>query len=311
MSLATFHPVVARWFAERVGSPSPAQAEGWPRIQSGGHTLIAAPTGSGKTLAAFLWAIDGLLRQGEALPDETQVLYVSPLKALSNDVQKNLQAPLAELSLLDASFAPVRVLVRTGDTPASERASMGRRPPHVLVTTPGGRKILRTVRTVIVDEIHAVAGSKRGAHLALSLERLEALTDLPPQRIGLSATQKPITDVAELLVGVGRECAVVDVGHRRALDLGIEITDSPLATVCSHEQWDEITARMADLILAHRTTLVFVNTRKLAERIAARLTAALGEEQVTSHHGSLSRERRLDAERRLKEGSLKALVATA
>src|SRR5712671_4314477 len=311
MSLATFHPVVARWFAERVGSPSPAQAEGWPRIQSGGHTLIAAPTGSGKTLAAFLWAIDGLLRQGEALPDETQVLYVSPLKALSNDVQKNLQAPLAELSLLDASFAPVRVLVRTGDTPASERASMGRRPPHVLVTTPGGRKILRTVRTVIVDEIHAVAGSKRGAHLALSLERLEALTDLPPQRIGLSATQKPITDVAELLVGVGRECAVVDVGHRRALDLGIEITDSPLATVCSHEQWDEITARMADLILAHRTTLVFVNTRKLAERIAARLTAALGEEQVTSHHGSLSRERRLDAERRLKQGSLRALVATA
>jgi len=321
MSLATFHPVVARWFAERVGSPSPAQAEGWPRIQSGGHTLIAAPTGSGKTLAAFLWAIDGLLRQGEALPDETQVLYVSPLKALSNDVQKNLQAPLAELSLLDASFAPVRVLVRTGDTPASERASMGRRPPHVLVTTPeslyllltsaGGRKILRTVRTVIVDEIHAVAGSKRGAHLALSLERLEALTDLPPQRIGLSATQKPITDVAELLVGVGRECAVVDVGHRRALDLGIEITDSPLATVCSHEQWDEITARMADLILAHRTTLVFVNTRKLAERIAARLTAALGEEQVTSHHGSLSRERRLDAERRLKQSSLRALVATA
>src|SRR5712671_1943874 len=321
MSLATFHPVVARWFAERVGSPSPAQAEGWPRIQSGGHTLIAAPTGSGKTLAAFLWAIDGLLRQGEALPDETQVLYVSPLKALSNDVQKNLQAPLAELSLLDASFAPVRVLVRTGDTPASERASMGRRPPHVLVTTPeslyllltsaGGRKILRTVRTVIVDEIHAVAGSKRGAHLALSLERLEALTDLPPQRIGLSATQKPITDVAELLVGVGRECAVVDVGHRRALDLGIEITDSPLASVCSHEQWDEITARMADLILAHRTTLVFVNTRKLAERIAARLTAALGEEQVTSHHGSLSRERRLDAERRLKQGSLRALVATA
>jgi ATP-dependent Lhr-like helicase len=321
LPLAPFHPAVARWFSERIGAPSPPQAEGWPRIQSGRHTLIAAPTGSGKTLAAFLWAIDGLLRQGEALPDETQVLYVSPLKALSNDVQKNLQAPLAELSLLDASFPSVRVLVRTGDTPSSERASMGRRPPHVLVTTPeslyilltsgGGRKILRTVRTVIVDEIHAVAGSKRGAHLALSLERLDALTDSPPQRIGLSATQKPITDVAELLVGVGRECGVVDVGHRRALDLGIEMPDSPLETVCSHETWDEITARMAELIRAHRTTLVFVNTRKLAERIAARLTEALGEEQVTSHHGSLSRERRLEAERRLKQGSLRALVATA
>jgi len=320
-ALATFHPTVARWFAERVGAPSPAQAEGWPRIRSGAHTLIAAPTGSGKTLAAFLWALDGLLRQGAALPDETQVLYVSPLKALSNDVQKNLQAPLAELTLLDSDIAPVRVLVRTGDTPASERASMGRRPPHVLVTTPeslyilltsgGGRALLRTVRTVIVDEIHAVAGSKRGAHLALSLERLEALTERPPQRIGLSATQKPVTDVAELLVGAGRDCQIVDTGHRRALDLGIELPDAPLATVCSHETWDDITARMAALIQEHRTTLVFVNTRKLAERMAGRLTKALGEEQVTSHHGSLSRERRLDAERRLKQGSLRALVATA
>ena len=320
-ALERFHPAVSRWFLERVGNPSPAQADGWPRIQSGCHTLIAAPTGSGKTLAAFLWAIDGLLRQGRDLPDETQVLYVSPLRALSNDVQKNLQAPLAELSLLDGSFGSVRVVVRTGDTPSSERASMGRRPPHILVTTPeslyllltsaGGRKVLETVRTVIVDEIHAVAGSKRGAHLALSLERLEALVPAPPQRIGLSATQKPITDVADLLVGVGRECAIVDVGHRRALDLGIEIPDSPLATVCSHETWDEITARMASLIREHRTTLVFVNTRKLAERIAARLTEALGEEQVTSHHGSLSRERRLEAERRLKQGSLRALVATA
>ncbi|HYJ32750.1 MAG TPA: DEAD/DEAH box helicase [Candidatus Binatia bacterium] len=316
-----FHPTVARWFRERVGVPSPAQAEGWPRIRSGAHTLIAAPTGSGKTLAAFLWALDGLLRQGAALPDETQVLYVSPLKALSNDVQKNLQAPLAELTLLDSDCAAVRVLVRTGDTPANERASMGRRPPHVLVTTPeslyilltsaGGRALLRTVRTVIVDEIHAVAGSKRGAHLALSLERLEALAGGPIQRIGLSATQKPVTDVAELLVGVGRDCAVVDTGHRRALDLGIELPDAPLATVCSHETWDDITKRMAELIGEHRTTLVFVNTRKLAERIAARLTKVLGEEQVTSHHGSLSRERRLDAERRLKQGSLRALVATA
>ena len=316
-----FHPTVARWFRERIGVPSPAQAEGWPRIRSGAHTLIAAPTGSGKTLAAFLWALDGLLRQGGSLPDETQVLYVSPLKALSNDVQKNLQAPLAELTLLDPDCAAVRVLVRTGDTPASERASMGRRPPHVLVTTPeslyilltsvGGRSLLRTVRTVIVDEIHAVAGSKRGAHLALSLERLEALAGDPIQRIGLSATQKPVTDVAELLVGVGRDCAIVDTGHRRTLDLGIELPDAPLATVCSHETWDDITKRMGELIGEHRTTLVFVNTRKLAERIAARLTKVLGEEQVTSHHGSLSRERRLDAERRLKQGSLRALVATA
>jgi ATP-dependent Lhr-like helicase len=319
--LSRFHPTVARWFRERVGAPSAAQAEGWPAIQSGRHTLIAAPTGSGKTFAAFLWALNDLLQHGPGLPNETRVLYVSPLKALSNDVQKNLSAPLAELMLLDASFPDVRVLVRTGDTPASDRASMGRKPPHVLVTTPeslyllltsaGGRKLLGTIRTVIVDEIHAVAGSKRGAHLALSLERLEALLENPLQRVGLSATQKPITDVAELLVGVNRECAIVDIGHRRELDLGIEIPDSPLATVCSHETWDEITARMSELIQAHRTTLVFVNTRKLAERIAARLTKALGEEQVTSHHGSLSRERRLDAERRLKEGSLRALVATA
>lgn len=320
-ALAGFHPTVARWFRERIGDPSPAQEEGWPRIRSGAHTLIAAPTGSGKTLAAFLWALDGLLRQGADLPDATQVLYVSPLKALSNDVQKNLQAPLAELTLLDGGFAPVRVLVRTGDTPPSERASMGRRPPHVLVTTPeslyilltsgGGRSLLRTVRTVIVDEIHAVAGSKRGAHLALSLERLEALAGDAIQRIGLSATQKPVTDVAELLVGAGRDCAIVDTGHRRTLDLGVELPDAPLATVCSHETWDDITKRMATLIGEHRTTLVFVNTRKLAERMAGRLTKVLGEEQVTSHHGSLSRERRLDAERRLKQGSLRALVATA
>src|SRR5207249_3176437 len=233
------------------------------------------------TLAAFLWAIDGLLRQGGDLPDQTQVLYVSPLKALGNDVQKNLQRPLAELSGLMPDFPTVRVLVRTGDTRPSERASMGRKPPHILVTTPeslyilltsgGGRTILRTVRTVIVDEIHAVAGNKRGAHLALSLERLEALVGRPLQRIGLSATQKPISEIADLLVGVGRECALVDIGHRRDLDVAIELPDSPLATVCSHETWEEIVRRMAELIRGHRTTLVFVNTRKLAERIAARL----------------------------------------
>ena len=321
MPLGSFHPVVRRWFRQRLGEPSPPQVEGWPKIRGGGHTLIAAPTGTGKTLAAFLWAIDGLLKRGPEIRDETEVLYVSPLKALGNDVQKNLQSPLAQLREMEPAFPEVRVLVRTGDTLPSARAAMRRRPPHILVTTPetlhilltsdSGREMLRTVRTVILDEIHAVAGNKRGAHLALSVERLERLVERPLQRIGLSATQKPIADVARLLVGVDRECALVDVGHRRSLDLRIEVPDSPLETVCSHETWEEIAARMAELIREHRTTLVFVNTRKLAERIAARLTSVLGEDRVTSHHGSLARERRLDAERRLKDGELRALVATA
>ncbi len=319
--LSDLHPTLRRWFSGRFGEPTPPQARGWPPIRAGRNTLIAAPTGSGKTLAAFLWAVNDLVSHGDPLPDAARILYVSPLKALGNDVQKNLQEPLEELRRLDPSLPEVRVTVRSGDTPPAARAAMRRRPPHILVTTPeslyilltsdGGRALLRGVRTVIVDEIHAVAGDKRGSHLALSLERLEALTGPALQRIGLSATQKPIEEVGRLLVGARRECVSVDVGHDRRIDLALEVPGSPLATVCSHETWQEIYTRMAELVRAHRTTLVFVNTRKLAERAAARLSEILGRDQVTSHHGSLSRERRLDAERRLKEGGLRALVATA
>ncbi len=316
-----FHGAVQSWFDARFGVPTPPQRDGWPPIREGRHALIAAPTGSGKTLAAFLSALDSLIRQGDALPDATQVLYVSPLRALSNDVQKNLQGPLAEIRAADPSVPEVRVLVRTGDTPPGERAAMSRRPPHILVTTPeslyillgsdGGRKMLRTISTVIVDEIHALVRDKRGSHLALSLERLEKLAGRPIQRVGLSATQKPLEEVGRFLAGTGRECTLVDAGTFRKLDLGLEVPPSPLSTVCSNEQWEEIYTRMADLIRDHRTTLVFVNTRKMAERIAAQLTRLLGAEAVTSHHGSLSKARRLDAEERLKAGRLRALVATA
>ncbi|HEU0108897.1 MAG TPA: DEAD/DEAH box helicase, partial [Vicinamibacteria bacterium] len=320
-SLAAFHPAVQRWFTERLGEPTAPQREGWPLIREGRNVLIAAPTGSGKTLAAFLSAIDSLLQKGSDLTDETSVLYVSPLRALSNDVQKNLQGPLAEIRAADESLPEVRVQVRTGDTPSGQRTAMAKRPPHILVTTPeslyllltsdSGRRMLATVRTVIVDEIHALVRDKRGSHLALSLERLEALTGHPLQRVGLSATQKPLEDVARFLAGTGRTCDLVDAGTFRDLDLGIEVPPSPLATVCSHEQWAEIYERIAELVRGHRTTLVFVNTRKMAERIAAQLSKLLGDDAVASHHGSLSRERRLDAEERLKAGRLRAIVATA
>jgi len=328
---ASFHPAVDRWFHKHFATPTEAQAGAWPAIQAGRNVLVAAPTGSGKTLAAFLAAIDSLVRRGvEApLPDETLVVYVSPLKALSNDIQKNLSLPLAgireELKALDLPDVEIRTLVRTGDTPQAERAGMRKRPPHIVVTTPeslyvllgseSGRKMLATTRTVIVDEIHALAGNKRGSHLALSLERLAALTARPPARIGLSATQKPIEEIARFLVGEGKDkrndCVIVDAGHIRARDLAIEVPSSPLEAVMSNEVWQQVYRRLADLALAHRTTLIFVNTRRMAERAARHLSELLGSEHVTAHHGSMAKELRLKAEQRLKRGELKVLVATA
>ena len=320
MSLATFQPAVRTWFESRLGEPTDPQIQGWLAIRRGENVLIAAPTGTGKTLAAFLHSLDELFAERHKLPDETRVLYVSPLKALGNDVQKNLQRPLAEIRELDPTLPAVRVQVRSGDTPASERAKMLRKPPHVLVTTPeslyilltsaGGREILKSVRTVILDEIHATLGDKRGSHLALSLERLETLAG-DVQRIGLSATQKPVEEVARYLVGVGRKCTTVDVGHRRDLDTAVVVPPSPLSAVCSHEQWEEVYGQISELIDQHRTTLVFVNTRKLAERVSARLAEIVGEEAVRCHHSSLSKDRRLEAEQKLKDGELRALVATA
>src|SRR5947209_9329141 len=334
MSLAGCHPAVERWFESRFREPTEPQRRAWPLIQAGGNALIAAPTGSGKTFAAFLAAIDSLLRQGleGTLTNGTQVVYVSPLKALSNDVQKNLAEPLAEIRrTLEALCLPdveIRTLVRTGDTPGAERQEMVRRPPHILVTTPESlyliltseraREMLRGVRTVIVDEIHAVARDKRGSHLALTLERLDQLAGRRLQRIGLSATQKPIDEIAQFLVGTARVPSpdsrgpsIIDSGHARTLDLAIEIPSSPLEAVMAAEVWDEIYERLVQLISEHRTTLVFVNTRRLAERLTLHLSERLGADQVTSHHGSLSKEKRLDAETRLKEGKLRALVATA
>jgi ATP-dependent Lhr-like helicase len=332
-----FHPLVQQWFARRFpGGPTPAQVEGWPRIAVGRDVLIAAPTGSGKTLAAFLVCIDRLLQSGLAgeLPEGIDVVYVSPLKALARDIHQNLETPLAEIRALASeqggTVPDVRAQVRTGDTSPGARAAMGRRPPHILVTTPESlyllvtaqksREQLRRVRTVIVDEIHAVARDKRGSHLSLSLERLDALGEHRPQRIGLSATQRPIDTIARLLVGSGPGrstangapvCEVVDLGHRRALDLAIELPDSELQAVISHEQWGDVLDRIAREVRAHRTTLVFVNTRRLAERIAHLLAERLGPDQVAAHHGSLSRDRRLRLEERLRAGDLKALVATA
>ena len=322
-----FHPAVAAWLAARFPAPTPAQEQAWPAIRAGRHTLIAAPTGSGKTLAAFLAAIDGLVRQGldGGLPDATQVVYVSPLKALSNDIQKNLEEPLAGIrtALADRGLPDVeiRTWVRTGDTPPAERDRMRRRPPHILVTTPeslyillgseSGRTMLATTRSIIVDEIHAMAPNKRGAHLALSLERLAALCGDKLVRIGLSATQNPIEAIAQLLTGADGAATVVDTGHQRPRDLTLELPRSPLEAVMSAEVWTQVYDHLVGLIEAHHTTLVFVNTRRLAERVARQLSDRLGETSVTAHHGSMSKEHRLSAEQRLKRGELRALVATA
>jgi ATP-dependent helicase Lhr and Lhr-like helicase len=331
----SFHPAVANWFARTFAAPTPAQREAWPAIAAQRHVLIAAPTGSGKTLAAFLAVIDELVRAGLAangLADETLVVYVSPLKALSNDIHRNLEAPLAgireELRLLGLPQIDIRSFVRTGDTPQRERTASARRPPHILVTTPeslyilmgseSGRRMLASTRTVIVDEIHAMVGAKRGVHLALTLERLEALAGRKLTRVGLSATQKPIEEVARFLVGArnvnadgSAACSIIDSGHVRERDLQLEIPAAPLEAVMSGEVWTQLYDRLAELVSEHRTTLVFVNTRRQAERIARHLSERLGERAVTAHHGSMAKESRLDAEARLKRGELRALVATA
>src|ERR1700722_643261 len=335
-SIAWAHPLVAEWFVGKFGTPTEPQEQGWPHILAGRTTLISAPTGSGKTLAAFLACIDRLVRKALAgeLADRTEVLYISPLKALGNDIQKNLEGPLGEILTMAGErgllMPEIRTAVRTGDTLQPERRAMLKRPPHILVTTPESlyilltadksRAILRDVETVIVDEIHAVADDKRGAHLVLSLERLDALSHRPPVRIGLSATQKPIEEVAHFLTGCAHgaqekgtrpDPVIVNVGHKRKLDLAVEVPPMPLGPVASNEMWDAIYDRLVTLVSQHRSTLVFVNTRRMVERLAHNLGERMGEENVAAHHGSLSRKLRLTAEKKLKEGQIKVLVATA
>ncbi|WPP00981.1 DEAD/DEAH box helicase [Pseudomonas sp. HR96] len=324
-----FHPATRAWFDQCFPAVTAAQAQAWPLIQAGRSTLIAAPTGSGKTLTAFLAVIDELVREGLAhggqLPEQTLVVYVSPLKALSNDIQINLQNPLAgiseQLARMGLPVVPILTAVRTGDTPQKERNAMRKRAPHILVTTPeslyvllgsdSGRRMLASARTVIVDEIHAIAASKRGSHLALSLERLQALSGQPLRRIGLSATQRPIERVSRFLVGHERPCAIVDIGHARPRDLAIEVPPVPLGAVLANDVWELVYDRLAALAREHRTTLIFVNTRRLAERMTRHLSDRLGREAVAAHHGSLAKEQRLLAEQRLKAGELQVLVATA
>ncbi len=334
MPLSTFHPIIERWFRSKFQAPTEAQATGWPAIAEGRHTLIAAPTGSGKTLAAFLTCIDTLVRQGmkEGLPDATQVVYVSPLKALSNDIQKNLATPLEEIARMakeaGTPFPEIRTAVRTGDTKQSERQRMAKKPPHILITTPeslyilltskSGRAGLRAVKTLIVDEIHAIADDKRGSHLTLSMERLCALSQERITRIGLSATQRPIEETARFLVGNENanasgepDCLIVDTGHRREMDLDLHMPSTELGPIASHELWAETLDTVAGMVRKHKTTLVFCNTRRMVERVSHQLTERLGEGAVAPHHGSLSRSSRLAAEEKLKNGQVQACVATA
>jgi ATP-dependent Lhr-like helicase len=337
MILNSFHVAYRNWFESQFGQPTPAQAQAWQSIKAGKHTLISAPTGSGKTLAAFYAAIDGLVQQGlnRQLSDEVQILYVSPLKALSNDVQKNLESPLDGIAkhfhLVGETPFNIRTPVRSGDTPAGERQKMAKKPPHILVTTPeslyllltsaSGRAMLASVSTIIVDEIHALVGDKRGAHLSLSIERLQRLilknSGQHLQRIGLSATQKPIEMVAKYLVGNNNseganvDCVIVDSVFKRKIEVSLEVPGSPLTALISNEVWEELYERLVTLVESHDTTLVFVNTRRLSERLALALSERLGDDAVCSHHGSMSKERRHAAEQKLKAGDLKVLVATA
>jgi ATP-dependent Lhr-like helicase len=330
-ALAPFHPVVRAWFQQTLGEPTEPQVRGWPLIRAGRDVLIAAPTGSGKTLTAFLACLDELFHEAAqgTLRDETRVLYVSPLKALGNDVQKNLLAPLAQLQERarheGVELPEIRVMVRTGDTTPAERAQMVKRPPHILITTPESlylyltadkaRATLRTVRAVVVDEIHALARDKRGSHFALSLERLEHVVGAPLQRIGLSATTRPLDGLARFLTGAPREdrapCEVVQVGHVRAWELSIEVPEDELSAVATHEMWGQLYDRLCALSTQHRTLLVFTNTRRLAERLAHDLGERLGHANIAAHHGSMAKELRLAAEERLKAGQLKVMVATA
>ena len=332
-SLASFHPLVRDWFQSRFEQPTDAQRAGWPAIAGGRDVLIAAPTGSGKTLTAFLAGIDGLVRRAldGRLAEGVAIVYVSPLKALSNDIQRNLEEPLRGIQELaeerGIELPRIRAAVRTGDTTQSDRQAMLRRPPHILITTPESLYLMLTaeksralfggVETLIVDEIHALVRDKRGSHLSLTLARLDHVAERRPTRVGLSATQKPMDEIAAYLVGqdpasgAARECQVLDLGHQRDLRMWLETMEAPLTAVATHELWDEIYDRLAALIAEHRTTLIFVNTRQLAERVAHRLSERVGKENVASHHGSLAKERRLQMEQRLKAGDLRALVATA